>query len=379
MLRTQELFEKLFDLSPDAVIVSDPEGRIAEASVQAARMFGYARADLLGMAVEILVPKRFRHSHPTHRRNYSANPRVRPMGDGLELYGCRKDGTEFPVEIMLSPVETSGGTVVLSVIRDITERKRNSEAVRRSELQFRALFEHSPDAIVVTSPEGTIIEVNAQVEKLFSYARNELVGQPVEILIPERFRHTHPQYRTDYGAHRKTRPMGAGLELYGRRKDGSEFPVDILLSPVETEEGKITLSVIRDLSEKVRVQEELERRRREKRYLEEELNTEHRFEHIVGESTILRSALKQVEIVSATDVTVLVLGETGTGKRSHRAGDSSLEFPTRTHSCEIELCGYPDRFARERIVWAREGRIYRSDFAESRPSGIGASGNAVPR
>ena len=314
MVRTQELFEKLFDLSPDAVIVSDPEGRIAEASVQAERLFGYARAELLGKPVEILVPKRFRHSHPTHRSNYGAHPRVRPMGDGLELYGCRKDGTEFPVEIMLSPVETSGGTVVLSVIRDITERKRNSEVVRRSELQFRALFEHSPDAIVVTSPEGTITEVNAQVEKLFRYARNELIRQPVEILVPERFRNTHPKYRTDYGAHRKTRPMGAGLELYGRRKDGSEFPVDILLSPVETEEGKITLSVIRDLSEKVRVQEELERRRREKRYLEEELNTEHRFEHIVGESTILRSALKQVEIVSATDVTVLVLGETGTGK-----------------------------------------------------------------
>ena len=108
MVRTQELFEKLFDLSPDAVIVSDPEGRIAEASVQAERLFGYARAELLGKPVEILVPKRFRHSHPTHRSNYGAHPRVRPMGDGLELYGCRKDGTEFPVEIMLSPVETFG-------------------------------------------------------------------------------------------------------------------------------------------------------------------------------------------------------------------------------------------------------------------------------
>jgi PAS domain S-box-containing protein len=314
MVDNRELFEKLFDFSPDAIIVSDHEGRIMEASAQAERMFGYTRTEWAGQSVEILVPERFRQSHLLHRSNYSSQSRIRPMGAGLRLYGQRKDGIEFPVEIMLSPVETAQGKVVLSVVRDMSERQQTEEALRRSEQQLRALFEYSPDAIVVTDTQGKISEVNAQVEKFFGYNRTELVGQAVEVLIPERFRNLHPKYRTDYGAQPRTRPMGIGLDLHGRRKDGTEFPVDIMLSPVETQEGKITLSVIRDLSEKIRAQEELERKKREKRYLEEELSTEHRFEDIIGESTALRKVLKQVEIVSATDVTVLILGETGTGK-----------------------------------------------------------------
>jgi formate hydrogenlyase transcriptional activator len=176
------------------------------------------------------------------------------------------------------------------------------------------LFEFSPDAIVVTDVNGRIAEVNPQVERFFGYSRAELLGQPVEVLIPERFRKAHPARREEYAAQPRVRPMGIGLELHGRRKDGSEFPVDIMLSPVETAEGKVILSVIRDISEKRRAQEELERREREKRYLEEELYTEHRFEDIIGESTGIRKVLKQVETVAATDVTVLILGETGTGK-----------------------------------------------------------------
>jgi formate hydrogenlyase transcriptional activator len=176
------------------------------------------------------------------------------------------------------------------------------------------LFEFSPDAILVTDVNGRIAEVNPQVERFFGYSRAELLGQPVEMLIPERFRKGHPARREEYAAQPRMRPMGIGLELHGRRKDGSEFPVDIMLSPVETGEGKVILSVIRDISEKMRAQEELERRERERRYLEEELYTEHRFEDIIGESTSIRKVLKQVETVAATDVTVLILGETGTGK-----------------------------------------------------------------
>ncbi len=186
---------------------------------------------------------------------------------------------------------------------------------------FEKLFESSPDAIVVTGDQGQILRANAQVEKMFGYRRDELIGRPVEVLVPERFRHTHPGQRESYQAQPRTRPMGAGLQLYGRRKDGSEFAVDIMLSPLETEDGKLVLSVVRDISERKRAEEALrqvselkERLAEEKLYLEEEIRTEYNFEEIVGESVALKRILKQVETVAPTEATVMILGETGTGK-----------------------------------------------------------------
>lgn len=311
---TEAIFEALFAAAPDAILVVDANGRITLANPQVEQLFGYTSAELLGNSVEVLIPERFRQVHPTHRNHFSNEPRMRPMGVGLELYGRRKDGTEFPVDIMLSPVIRPEGQVVLTVIRDVTDQKRAEKAIRLNEDRFRSLFEFSPDAIIVTDQEGKIAETNGQVEKFFGYSRDELVGETVEMLVPERFRHSHPAHRKSYCSEPRTRPMGIGLELYGRRKDGTEFPVDIMLSPVKTEGGKLVLSVIRDLSEKKRAEEELARKESEKRYLEEELNTEHRFEEIIGESIGLKKVLKQVETVAEQDVTVLILGETGTGK-----------------------------------------------------------------
>jgi formate hydrogenlyase transcriptional activator len=179
---------------------------------------------------------------------------------------------------------------------------------------FEKLFEFSPDAIVVSNREGRITEVNAQVEKFFGYRRPELLGQSVEILIPERFRTAHPTRRQEYAAHPRVRAMGAGLDLYGRRKDGSEFPVDIMLGPVDGPKGQVVLSVIRDLSEKREAEDALRRSQQERDYLEEELETSNQFDEIVGGSSGLKRALKQVGEVAGTDATVLILGETGTGK-----------------------------------------------------------------
>jgi protein-histidine pros-kinase len=130
------LFEELLESSPDAIIVTDLEGRITGANAQLEKLFGFSRSELLGQPVEALIPERFRSAHPAHRKTFHTEPRMRPMGVGVELYARRKDGSEFPVDIMLSPVETTEGRAVLSVIHDITEKKRAEETLRKSEEQW---------------------------------------------------------------------------------------------------------------------------------------------------------------------------------------------------------------------------------------------------
>jgi len=141
--QTQTLFENFFEFSPDAIVATDGDGRIVMVNSSTEKNFGYARTELESRLVETLMPVRFRATHPNHRGRYIAQPSVRPMGTGLELYGRRKDGAEFPVEIMLSPMGTADRPIFLSVIRDISEKKRAEEALRQSEQQLRASEEQT--------------------------------------------------------------------------------------------------------------------------------------------------------------------------------------------------------------------------------------------
>jgi PAS domain S-box-containing protein len=144
------------------------------------------------------------------------------------------------------------------VIRDVTTRRRADDAVRASELKFRGLVDAAPDGIVIVGADGRIDLVNAQAAQLFGYAPEELVGQEVEILVPERARAAHFGHRTGYVATPTTRPMGAGMDLVGRRRDGTEFPVEISLSPMATPAGMLIISVIRDVTERKRIEHQIQ-------------------------------------------------------------------------------------------------------------------------
>jgi protein-histidine pros-kinase len=145
----QARFRGVLEAAPDAMVVVDVDGRIALVNSETERLFGYTREELLGNSVELLVPERFRIAHPGHRSGYFRSPRKRSMGIGLELLGLRQDGSEFPVEISLSPLEVDGVVLAIAAIRDVTARKQ-------TETKFRGLLEAAPDAMVIVNREGRI-------------------------------------------------------------------------------------------------------------------------------------------------------------------------------------------------------------------------------
>ena len=259
-------FRGLIESAPDAIVIVNEQGRIVLVNAQTELWFGYTRDELLGQPVELLIPERFQANHQSYRQAYMKNPVVRPMGVGLDLYARRKNGGNFPVEINLSPLLTKNEKLVTSIIRDISARRQAEEERRASEARFRVLLESAPDAIVIVNEQGHIILVNAQAEKWFGYTRDELLGQPVELLVPERFRTHHQSYRQAYTANPVVRPSRVDLNLYGRRRDGSEIPVEINLSPLKIGQELFVISIIRDIT--VRKQSEQAQREAQAKYQE---------------------------------------------------------------------------------------------------------------
>jgi PAS domain S-box-containing protein len=233
-----------------AIVAVDRYGTISLVNREAERLFGYARDEIIGRPIEDLVPERFRGAHGGLRSRFVEAPEARRMGAGRELYGLRKDGTEVPVEIGLNPVETEDGLLVLGAIVDISERKRLEE-------RFRAMVESAPMAMVMIEPSGTIRLVNAETERAFGYARQELVGQSIDVLVPERLRAGHGLHRAEFFASPASRAMGVGRDLFGRRRDGSEFPVEIGLNPLHTSEGTFVMAAVVDINGRKRLEQHL--------------------------------------------------------------------------------------------------------------------------
>lgn len=213
-------------------------------------MFGYATGEMIGCNIKLLMPSPYREEHDDYLARYLATGEKRIIGIGREVVGLRKDGTTFPMVLAVAEARLGEQRLFVGFIRDITERKQTEE-------RFRLVVESAPNAIVMVNADGNIVLVNSQAERFFGYRREEMVGQPVEILVPDLFRANHPGYRASFFASPSIRPMGAGRDLYGRRKDGSKFPVEIGLTPMRTTEGFLVLSAIVDISERKQAEEAL--------------------------------------------------------------------------------------------------------------------------
>lgn len=219
-------------MDADAVVICETAGHIRHANRQAEAMFGYDRDELAGVDIAVLLPALV-HAE---------------QGGGADVTARRKDGTEFAAAAWRSAFETDAGAFEVVSLRDLA----NGPA---SEARFESVFDATPDAIVAVDAAGAVRLVNREAEVLFGYRRDELVGQPVDMLVSESARSRHPGHRASYGTDPVPRAMGLGLKPAGRHKDGTEFPVGVSLSSLATDEGLLVLAAVRDISDRMRAEE----------------------------------------------------------------------------------------------------------------------------
>jgi formate hydrogenlyase transcriptional activator len=251
----QATIEHLFDFSPDGILVTDGEGKIREANPRATELFGYSKEELIGQPIEILVPQRFRGRHPQHRENYSAHPRARRMGAAMNLWGLRKDGTEFPVDIMLKPIAGKDGSAVLSIVRDVTEQHEAQEQMRMNDARLRSIVESvSEYAIYQLDAEGHVMTWNRGAEQIKGYTANEAIGLHfTRFFTQEDIDKGHPADLLRR-ASRQNRVEEEGCRV---RKDGSRFWANVVITAIHDSTGAITgyAKVTRDVTESKQAQE----------------------------------------------------------------------------------------------------------------------------
>jgi PAS domain S-box-containing protein len=254
---SEDRYRGLLEAAPDAMVVVSQSGEIVLLNLQAEKHFGYRRDELIGQEVTSIIPEGFAERLIADGTRTAAEALAQQIGTGIELNGRRKDGSEFPIEIMLSPLDSAEGILVTAAIRDITVRKDAEKHLAQMEARYRGLLEAAPDGMVVVNQRGEIVLLNARAEKQFGYWRDELLGQKVKSIIPEGFAERLIADGTRTAAEALAQHIGTGIELYGLRKDGSEFPIEIMLSPLESAEGILVTAAIRDITTRKEVEAHL--------------------------------------------------------------------------------------------------------------------------
>ena len=238
-------YEGLLEAVPDALVGVDRAGLIRFANHQTESLFGYSHDDMVGASLETLVPESLREVHAAHRAAYIKSPRTRRMGAGLELIGRRRDGTEFPVNVSLSLMDTEDGMLVIAAVRDMTRHKQTEQQNDRMD-QLAAIVEYSDDAILGKTLDGVITSWNPAAETMFGYSENEIIGKSIELLSPENRagEMTAILSRISAGQHLEH------FETIRVRRDGTVFPVSLSVSPICEADGAIigASTIARDLT-----------------------------------------------------------------------------------------------------------------------------------
>lgn len=243
---------ELSQMVPVGIVVIDSSGAIIWVNNELQSQFGYQSSELLGRPVELLLPERYQMHHVDLRRGYTSNPVARAMGSGRDLFGKRKDGSEMPVEIGLRKLDTCMGSMFVGTIVDMTAR-------REAEHRFQRVIEAAPCGMLMIDEDQRIILVNNHLLQLFGYEREEILQQSLQELIPARYRNHHGSHAAHYYLNPTMRSMGPNLELTALRKDGSEFSVEIGLSPVRMEASQCVLATILDITARKEAEQQLKR------------------------------------------------------------------------------------------------------------------------
>jgi len=264
----------LINSAADAMLIADHDGRIVLVNSLASHMFGYAQDELLGQPIEILIPVRMQGAHVAMRDEFAVHPRTRAMGIGQELCGKRKDDSEFPVEVSLSPLRAAHGALLtLAAIHDTTARKRSEFALQESEARMRAVVDTAVDAIVTIDEVGLIERINPAAKRLFGYREDEVAGKNVSMLMPSPYREMHDTFLSRYRDTGEKKIIGIGREVIGLRKDGSVFPMDLSVAEMRFGERRMFTGIVRDITERKAAEEQNRRLLQEISSANEELSS----------------------------------------------------------------------------------------------------------
>lgn len=303
-LRASEAnFRGLLESAPDGMVIVNADHEILMINEQFERMFGYGREEVLGSRIELLVPPRFSH-HPEHGRAFINAPKRRIMGRGLELFALCKDGSEVPVEISLSPLDTPEGLVVSAAIRDITERKLAEQKLRESEEKLRNITDMAQDAVIMLEDNGNIRFWNKAAERIFGYEAGETLGRPAHsLLIPPRFQEDHLQAFDRFKATGQGSLIGKTIELPALKKDGAEIPIELSISSVKIKDQWCAIGIARDITERKMAEAELAQQSKSLKRLNTELQALYKVSRAMSRNIDMDRLLTEVlQTLSETDI-----------------------------------------------------------------------------